>query len=118
MTNSHDPFQPLFEENTEIVRVDGQKTKVPVTVVFERVPSPGIVIKIDQLPRFIFAKGRFEIALGNGARLETMVRSFNPGTGRGLWFPLASRSMLSTNGFLSDRFNSAFSIIRNFSATK
>lgn len=87
MSNSHDPIQPLSEENTEIVRIDGQKTKVPVTVVFERVPSPSIVIKIDQLPGFVLAKERFEIALGNGARLEAMVRSLNPGTGKGTLVP-------------------------------
>ena len=87
MSNLHDPIEPFAEENTDIVEIDGQEINVPVTVVFGPFPSPGIVIKVDQLPGFLLGKERFEIALGNGARLEAMVRSLNPGTGRGSLVP-------------------------------
>ena len=87
MANAHDPIQPFTEENTEIIEFDGQEINVPVTVVFGPFPSPGIVIRVDQLPGFFLGKERFEIALGNGARLEAMVRSLNPGTGRGSLVP-------------------------------
>ena len=87
MPNSHDPIQPFAEENTEIVQIDGHEINLPVTVVFGRSPSPSILIEVDQLPGFILAKERFEIALGNRARLEAMVRSLNPVTGRGSLVP-------------------------------
>ena len=98
MSNSHDSTQPFAKENTEIVRIDGQKINVPVTVVFERLPSPGFVINVDQLPGSFLARERFEIALGNGARFEAMVRSLNPGTGRGSLVPSREPVNVIDNG--------------------
>ena len=83
----YEPNQPITLAKTDIVEIDGQSVDVPVSVVFRLLPSPGVVIEADELPNIVLIKERFEIALGDGARLEAMVRAFNLGTGRGSLIP-------------------------------
>ena len=87
MPKTHDENQLIAVENTDIVEIDGQSVHEPVNVIFRLLPSPGVVIEADELPNIVLKKERFEIALSNGARLEAMVRSWNPGTGRDSLIP-------------------------------
>ena len=50
-------------------------------------PNPTVVIEASALPSIVREKERFQIRLGNGAELETLVRSFNLGTGGGSLIP-------------------------------
>ena len=83
----HEHNQPIALENTHIVEIDGKSVHVPVNVIFRLSPSPSLVIEADELPNVVLGKERFEIALGNDARLEAMVRAFNLGTSRGSLIP-------------------------------
>ena len=83
----HEPNQPITVENTDIVEIDGQSTHVPVNVIFRSLPFPSVIIEAHRLPLLVLGKERLQITLANGARLEVMVQSFNPGTLRGSLIP-------------------------------
>ena len=83
----HEPNQPITLETTDIVEIDGQSVKLAVHVILQLFPNPTIVIEADELPDLVFRKKRFKIALASGARLEAMVRTFNPLTCRGSLIP-------------------------------
>ena len=93
-----EPNQPITTENTHIVEIDGQSTDVPVNIMFRLLPFPTVVIEADELPIIVLRKERFEIALVNGARLEAMVRSFNPGTRMGSLIPTRQPVNVIDNG--------------------
>ncbi len=83
----YEPNQSITIETNAIVEIDGQSVNVPVNVIFRLFPLPTVVIEADELPNLVFRKERFEISLASGARLETMVRSFNPLTCKGSLIP-------------------------------
>ena len=94
----HELNQPVTTENTHIVEIDGQSTDVPVTVTFRLAPYPTVVLEADELPGQVLSKERFKVALANGARLETMLRSFNPGTHKGSLIPARQPVTVIDNG--------------------
>ena len=87
MPPQHEPNQPITLANTSIVEVDGQSVAVPVEVVLRLLPSPTILIEANALPNAVLRKERFQIRLGNGAEMETILGSFNFGTSQGYLIP-------------------------------
>ena len=87
MPKQYEPNQPIDLASTNIVEVDGLPVQTPVEVVLRLLPRPTVTIEADAFPSNVLAKERFQIRLGNGAELDTMVRAFNLGTRKGSLVP-------------------------------
>ena len=87
MPKQYEPNLPIALATTNIVEVDGQPVQTPVEAALQLLPRPTVTIEADSLPSNVLAKERFQIRLGNGAELETMVRGFNLGTRKGSLVP-------------------------------
>ena len=75
MLTNDEPNHPSIIEKTNIIEINGKAVDVPVNVIFRLFPFPEVVIESDNLPHVVHHKERSVIRLGNGARLEVMVRS-------------------------------------------
>ena len=75
-----EPNRPITLAETDIIRIDGQRTDIPVRVVFQLHPSPRVVIESQSLSGLARGKHCKKIELGNGAKLEVQLGSlyFDP----------------------------------------
>ena len=79
MLNNSEASRSKVLARTNIVGIDGRMIDVPVNVIFDLFPSPRVVIETDTLAAVLPNpnKERFQIELGNGARLEVLVHSLS-----------------------------------------
>ena len=83
----HEPAQPVTLAKTTIIEIDGQSTDIPVDVIFRLSPHPRVVMHLEHIPTIALQKERFNVVLNNGADLESLVSSYNIGTGEGSLSP-------------------------------